>query len=188
VRVRVQGRHRYHELAGPDVAAALEAIARIAPPSTIRTLRRDRAQKAIVEARTCYDHLAGRLGVELRDRLLDVEALCRDGEQDHLLTDYGQQLLLALDLDPAQLLRSRRVLARTCIDWTHRRPHLAGAIPAAITTRLIDLGWLTRSTDAACAPPPTMRSASTPGSRHRPSRDRRLGREHDRVVRGCGVV
>jgi len=154
VRVRVQGRHRYHELAGPDVAAALEAIARIAPPTTIQTLRQGRAQRAIVEARTCYDHLAGRRGVELRDRLLAARALRRDGERDHVLTDYGHQLLLALDLDPDQLLRSRRVLARTCIDWTHRRPHLAGAVPAAITTRVIDLGWLTRTTGRGLRPAP----------------------------------
>ncbi|MGI8622923.1 MAG: ArsR/SmtB family transcription factor [Solirubrobacteraceae bacterium] len=146
VRVHVQGRHRYHELAGPEVAAALEALARIAPPVTIRSLRQDRTQQAIVEARTCYDHLAGRVGVELRDRLLADDALRPDGPRDHVLTDHGHQRLAALDLDPHELLRSRRTLARTCIDWTHRRPHLAGAIPAAITTRLIELGWLSRTT------------------------------------------
>ncbi len=146
VRVRSQGRHRYHELAGPDIAAALEAIARIAPPTEIRSLRQDQAQQRIVEARTCYDHLAGRLGVELRDRLLADGALRPSGDRDHVITDRGRDRLLALGLDPEALVRSRRILARACIDWTHRRPHLAGAVPAAITARLIDLGWLSYTT------------------------------------------
>ena len=71
IRVRVQGRHRYHEIAGPEVAAVLEAMVRIAPPAPVRSLRQDRSNHAIAEARTCYDHLAGRLGVELADRILE---------------------------------------------------------------------------------------------------------------------
>lgn len=152
VRVRSQGRHRYHELAGPDVAAALEAIARIAPPTAIRSLRQDQAQQRIVEARTCYDHLAGRLGVELRDRLLADGALRPSGDRDHVITDRGRDRLLALGLDPEALVRSRRILARRCIDWTHRRPHLAGAVPAAITARLIELGWLSHTTGRGLRP------------------------------------
>ncbi len=154
VRVRSQGRHRYHELAGPDVAAALEAIARIAPPAAIRSLRQDQAQQRIVEARSCYGHLAGRLGVELRDRLLADGALRPSGDRDHIITDRGRDRLLALGLDPEALVRSRRILARTCIDWTHRRPHLAGAVPAAITARLIDLGWLSHTTGRGLRPAP----------------------------------
>lgn len=145
LRVRAQGRHRYHQLAGPEVAAALEALARIAPPAEVRSLRQDRAQRALAEARTCYDHLAGRLGVELRDRLLADGVLRVAGEVDHVLTDHGHQRLGGLGIDPDQLLRSRRVLARTCIDWSQRRPHLAGAIPAAITSRMLELGWLSRT-------------------------------------------
>lgn len=143
IRVRRQGRHRYHELAGPHVAAALEALAQIAPPVEVRTLRQDRDQRAIVEARTCYDHLAGRLGVQLRDRLLGDGAIRLAGDVDHVLTARGRERLRALGLDPDPIERSRRVLARTCIDWTHRRPHLAGALPAAITARIVELGWLT---------------------------------------------
>jgi DNA-binding transcriptional ArsR family regulator len=154
VRARPQGRHRYHELAGPDVATALEAIARIAPPAAIRSLRQNQAQQRIVEARTCYDHLAGRLGVELRDRLLADGALRPSSDRDHVLTDLGRDRLVAVGLNPDALVRSRRVLARTCIDWTHRRPHLAGAVPVAITARLIDLGWLSRTTGRGLRPAP----------------------------------
>jgi DNA-binding transcriptional ArsR family regulator len=145
VRVRAQGRHRYHELAGADVAAALEAVARIAPRVEVRSLRQDQTRKAIAEARTCYDHIAGRRGVELRDRLCAEGVLRAGGERDHVLTDHGRTRLGALGVDLDVLARSRRVLARDCIDWTHRRPHLAGALPAAITGRLLDLGWVSRT-------------------------------------------
>jgi len=153
VRVRVQGRHRYHEIAGPEVAAVLEAMARIAPPAPVRSLRQDRANRAIAEARTCYDHLAGRLGVELADRILrnDLLSVAAAG---HVLTDAGRAKLTELGIDPGPVLRSRRALARPCLDWTQRRPHLAGAMPAAITARLIDLRLLTRTAGRGLRPAP----------------------------------
>jgi hypothetical protein len=144
IRVRVQGRHRYHQIVNPEVAAMLEAIAQIAPPAPIRSLRQHRAASALVEARTCYDHLAGRRGVELRDRLLAAAAIRRQGDRDHELTDRGQYLLDELGIDLAPLRASRRVFARSCIDWTDRRVHLAGALPAAITSVFLGRGWLAR--------------------------------------------
>ncbi len=145
VKVRAQGRHRYHELAGPQVAAALESLAQIAPPAPVRSLREHAAALRLAEARTCYDHLAGRRGVELRDRLLAAGAVRPVDDRDHVLTGHGQALLEALGIDAGRLEASRRVLARSCIDWTQRRPHLAGAMPAALTTRFIELGWFRRS-------------------------------------------
>jgi DNA-binding transcriptional ArsR family regulator len=144
VRVRAQGRHRYHELAGPQVAAALEALAQIAPPAPVRSLREHSAARRLAEARTCYDYLAGRRGVELRDRLLASGAIRAVDDRDHVITSRGHALLGVLDIDAGRLEASRRVLARSCIDWTQRRPHLAGALPAAITARFLDANWLSR--------------------------------------------
>jgi DNA-binding transcriptional ArsR family regulator len=144
IRVRVQGRHRYHEIVDPEVAAVLEAIAHIAPPAPVRSLRAHRAAVALTEARTCYDHLAGRRGVQLRDRLLDASAIRRLDDRDHELTDNGQYLLDRLGIDLASLRTSRRVFARCCVDWTDRRFHLAGALPAAITSEFLARRWLTR--------------------------------------------
>ncbi|MFC4948592.1 ArsR/SmtB family transcription factor [Pseudonocardia sp. GCM10023141] len=144
VTVRAQGRHRYHELAGPHVAEALEALARIAPPAPVRSLRAHRSAAGLAEARTCYDHLAGRRGVELRTLLLDAGALHPVDDRDHALTVDGRRLLVGLDLDPDRLGTTRRVFARHCIDWTDRRPHLAGALPAAVLGRFLTLGWVTR--------------------------------------------
>lgn len=145
VRVRAQGRHRYHELAGPGVAAALEGLAQLAPAAPVRSLRGHRAATALAEARTCYDHLAGRRGVQLRDRLLANNALRLVDDRDHQLTEHGQRLLDRLDIDPIRLADTRRVFARCCVDWTHRRPHLAGAVPAAITQAFLDRAWLRRT-------------------------------------------
>jgi hypothetical protein len=165
--VRVQGRHRYLEIAGPEVAAVLEAMARIAPPAPVRSLRQDRANRAIAEARTCYDHLAGRLGVELADRIIGHGllspaatgqlSLAATGQLSlagagHELTDAGRAKLAELGIDPGPVLRSRRALARPCLDWTQRRPHLAGAMPAALTARLLDLRLLTRTAGRALRP------------------------------------
>jgi DNA-binding transcriptional ArsR family regulator len=144
VRVRAQGRHRYHELAGPEVAAVLEALAQLSAPVPVRSLRQQRNTDALAEARTCYDHLAGRRGVQLRDRLLDANALQPVDGLDHALTEHGRQLLSELGIDPCPLLAGRRVLARSCLDWTQRKPHLAGALPSALTTELLSRGWLAR--------------------------------------------
>jgi DNA-binding transcriptional ArsR family regulator len=144
VRVRARGRHKYHELASPDVAAVLEALAHVAPPAQVRTLRAHRNAAALAEARTCYDHLAGRRGVELRNRLIAARALEAVDDRDHVLTATGRRIVSALGIDHARFLASRRVFARSCVDWTDRRPHLAGALPAALTERFIALGWLAR--------------------------------------------
>jgi len=144
IRVRVQGRHRYHEIVNPEVATVLEAIAHIAPPAPVRSLHQQRATWALSDARTCYDHLAGRRGVELRDRLLAVGAIRRLDDRDHELTDRGQNLVDQLGIDLAALRVSRRVFARSCVDWTDRRVHLAGSLPAAITRVFLARGWLSR--------------------------------------------
>jgi DNA-binding transcriptional ArsR family regulator len=144
IRVRVQGRHRYHEIVNPEVASVLEAIAQIAPPAPVGSLSQHRAARALFEARTCYDHLAGRRGVQLRDRLLATGAIrCLD-DRDHELTDRGQHLVDELGIDLAALRASRRVFARSCVDWTDHRVHLAGALPAAITSVFLARGWFTR--------------------------------------------
>jgi DNA-binding transcriptional ArsR family regulator len=144
IRVRAQGRHRYHEIVNPEVAAVLEAIAHVAPAAPVRSLDEQRVTTGLAEARTCYDHLAGRRGVQLRDRLLATGAIRRLDDRDHELTDRGQRLLIPLGIELASVRASRRVFARCCVDWTDRRFHLAGALPAAITSVFIARGWLTR--------------------------------------------
>ncbi|WSG00841.1 winged helix-turn-helix domain-containing protein [Micromonospora sp. NBC_01740] len=140
-----QGRHRYVQLAGPSAAQLVEDLAGYAPGRSepARSLRAARAGAALAYARTCYDHLAGHLGVLLRDRLLARGLL--DGAGGPALTSAGRAWLAELGVPVAPLRAVRRPLVRDCLDWTERRPHLAGALGAALYARFFEAGWLTRS-------------------------------------------
>jgi DNA-binding transcriptional ArsR family regulator len=154
IAVARQGRHRYYRLAGPEVAAAIEALGLISPALPVRTLRQSREAAALAEARTCYDHLAGRAGVGLLDGMLRRGLIKEQssGRTDRgdtpshrfEVTGAGAMVLGSFGLNIAELRRSRRHFAGSCIDWTQRRGHLNGALAAAITTRLFELGWIER--------------------------------------------
>ncbi|MEH0936435.1 ArsR/SmtB family transcription factor [Micromonospora psammae] len=136
-----QGRHRYVRLADPAVAQLIEDLAGHHPPAPrpVRSLRAATADAALAHARTCYDHLAGRLGVRLRDALLDRRLLT---DADGLaLTRTGCDWLADLGVPVEELRGGRRPLLRDCLDWTERRPHLAGAVGAALCRRFAQLGW-----------------------------------------------
>jgi DNA-binding transcriptional ArsR family regulator len=142
-----QGRHRYYRLAGHEVAAALEAIGLISPALPVRSLRQSREAIALAEARTCYDHLAGRAGVGLLDALLTSKSLSRTDRGNSASTRFavtgaGARTLASFGINVSEVRRSRRHFAGECIDWTQRRGHLNGALAAAITARLFALGWI----------------------------------------------
>jgi len=147
VTVTRQGRHRYYRLAGHEVATVLEAIAQISPVRPVRSLRQSREAAALAQARTCYDHLAGRAGVELLDALLRTGVLNGNGGGAgvaYTVTAHGAEKLAGFGVDVAQVRQSRRRFAGACLDWTQRRPHLNGALGAAVTGRLLGLGWIER--------------------------------------------
>lgn len=147
--VERQGRHRYFRLAQPSVGKALEALASISPPVAVRSLRESQVGQAIHFARTCYDHLAGKLGVGLTESLVKSGTLC-ETENSFELSPAGADRLTAFGLDLPQLRRQRRAFAPRCLDWSERRHHVAGSLGAALVTRLFDLGWV-RRTDASRA-------------------------------------
>lgn len=146
------GRHRYYRLASAEVAAALEALSRICPATPVRSLRQSSAYCSLRLARLCYDHVAGVLGVALLDQMLAGGWLAGDpaaagalppGSLD--VTEDTTAMFARLGVDVADCRRSRRPLARPCLDWSERRMHLAGALGAATATALIDRGWLRRA-------------------------------------------
>jgi DNA-binding transcriptional ArsR family regulator len=143
VQVERHGRHRYYRLANRTVAEALEALAVIAPARRPRSLRESAAGEALARARTCYDHLAGRLGVELTEALETTGAL-RPQADGWEVTAEGAAALAELGIDAAELSKGRRPLTRRCLDWSERRHHLAGALGAALAARLLELGWIER--------------------------------------------
>lgn len=138
-----QGRHRYFRLAGPDVGAALEALSLVAPAKRVTGLRQSGHAKALGFARTCYDHLAGTCGVALHDASFEngwLEAT----SAGYALTAAGEESFSQLGVEVARAVAGRRTVARPCLDWTERRPHLAGSLAALLTDRLIELRWLVR--------------------------------------------
>jgi DNA-binding transcriptional ArsR family regulator len=142
VRTTRQGRHVIYELHDPTVARLVESLGQIGRPPT-RTIR----SVPIARARTCYDHLAGRLGVAVMDALADRDLV--SVRRGVALTDAGERWLHDLGVDVGALRAGSRPLVRTCLDWTERRPHLAGAAGAALCTRLTDNGWVERTTGRA---------------------------------------
>lgn len=139
VAVEAQGRHRYFRLAGTEVAALVESMVAAAPDPV--PLPRPRPG-LLGAARTCYDHLAGALGVRLFDRLVELGAVELDGD-GVALTGAGRDLLVGLGV-PLTASSSRPVV-RTCLDWTERRHHLGGATGAQLLSTLVARGWLRRS-------------------------------------------
>ncbi|MGW0435847.1 helix-turn-helix domain-containing protein [Micromonospora sp. NPDC003197] len=140
-----QGRHRYVQLADASVAALLEdMVARINPtPTPTRGLRAATTNEALRRGRTCYDHLAGRLGVMLTDAMTEAGLL--DQTSGFALTAAGHAWLTGpLGLPPDELRPGTRPLARACLDWTERRPHLAGVAGAKLCHTFHHNGWLTR--------------------------------------------
>jgi DNA-binding transcriptional ArsR family regulator len=134
------GRHRYYRLADSSIAGAIEALAVIAPHRPATSLKQARAGSELQAARTCYDHLAGALGVALLDALQRRRLLSAELE----VTPRGAERFARLDIDVDDLTRGRRPLTRPCLDWTERRHHLAGALGAALATRFLELGWIER--------------------------------------------
>jgi len=164
ITVEPSGRHRYHRLASEHVAEILEGLARIAPTQPVRSLRQGTRAARIRNARSCYDHLAGRLGVRLMRALLTADALVADDgiadtrrrpddrlaqplkEHPYRLGDGAPGVFadLGVDLDGLPDRPTTRPLLRICMDWSEQEHHLAGGLGAALLTSLLTAGWVLR--------------------------------------------
>ncbi|AYF74292.1 ArsR family transcriptional regulator [Nocardia yunnanensis] len=135
------GRHRYYRISLPEVVQVIEAMAVISPIEPVKSLRGSRTHRDLRLARTCYDHLAGAVGVALFDGLCDASLL--DIVDGHwTAAERAHPLLDELAIAPTDLHRfGRRPPARTCLDWSERRYHLAGGLGALLLTRMLDAGW-----------------------------------------------
>jgi DNA-binding transcriptional ArsR family regulator len=161
VTVHPQGRHRYYRLAGPEVASALEALSHIAPPFEVRSLKQATRAEALRRARSCYDHLAGRLGVRVFAALIEDGGVT-GGDGIHRLDTDGEDRLSApgrdvnYELVPSGAKRLTRlgvalsaprgdsIPLRYCVDWTEQRHHMSGMVGRNLLTRLLELAWLER--------------------------------------------
>jgi DNA-binding transcriptional ArsR family regulator len=141
-----QGRHRYYRLAGPHVGQMLESIMNVALEGPPRFQPKSHLDDELRHARTCYDHIAGTLGVGLADRLIEHEHVIL-GDEAGEVTAAGAEFLGKLGVDLSHARSKRRVFCRPCLDWTERRPHIGGAVGAALASRCFELKWIERVRD-----------------------------------------
>jgi DNA-binding transcriptional ArsR family regulator len=139
-----QGRHRYYRIANARVAELLESMARFAPRKESIC---PEPKSPIQFARTCYNHLAGSLGVRITEAIVG-RGLLREVGRDYQLTQKGAQWFPELGIDLGALRKSGRVFARQCLDWSERRNHLAGALGSALAEQLFERHWIERSRES----------------------------------------
>lgn len=147
IAVEKQGRHRYYRLASPDVAHAIHALMAVAANGPKRHHPIGPKDEALRLARTCYDHMAGRLAIALADTLT-VKGYVMLADGAGLITDEGRRFFCDFGIDLDGVPRPKRPLCRTCLDWSERRPHLAGRLGAALLDQTLDLGWISRTPES----------------------------------------
>ena len=143
IAVERQGRHRYYRLAGHQVAEVLEALALLSVGATPRRRTGPPRDRDVRFARTCYDHLAGHVGVAVA-QALQARGLLEPAGGDFRLTGAGEAFCDGFGIDLPLLAKGRRLFARPCLDWSERRPHLAGALGAALLDRFVEREWIVR--------------------------------------------
>lgn len=143
VAVEKQGRHRYYGIQNQEVAQVMESLLSIAPPIEVKSLKQASDDKALRLARTCYDHLAGSLGVQLTDTFIRIGVL-REENKQFTVTEKGKEFFTNFKIDLENIKKKRRSFSHKCLDWSERRHHLAGALGNALLEKLLELNWVQR--------------------------------------------
>ena len=147
VRVLAQGKHRYYRLDGSEVAQTLESLSVLAGSSRAKFV--SSTPNRLCAARTCYDHLAGSFGVSLHDRMKAMGCLVeKDDAHVYELTPTGRKIFESLGIDLEITRALRRRFAFPCLDWSERRPHLGGALGAALLKVALKRKWVTQDLDS----------------------------------------
>ena len=159
VELEQHGRHHYYRLSSPQITKLLEQAMSVVPARTALKPESERTHPQhrrgdLRLARTCYDHLAGKLGVALTDALIQ-QGLLEAAGKDFILTSHSHAMLKDLGVDVGVAAKQRRAFARRCLDWTERRDHLGGALGAAISATWLEQGWVQRQEQsrALCVTP-----------------------------------
>lgn len=147
IMVETQGRHRYFRIAGAHVAEALERLAAIRADEPVKRRAPTREAQAIREARRCYNHLAGKLGVELTRSLQARALIVPAADKTFAVSPSGRDWFASVGVDMGKLRPGTRGIARQCLDWTEREHHLAGPLGVALLTALCERDWLRRSVE-----------------------------------------
>ncbi|HQT91926.1 MAG TPA: winged helix-turn-helix domain-containing protein [Candidatus Kryptobacter bacterium] len=143
--VRKQGRHRYYSYATPNAAQVIKSMAGLLPAGPGRNAITKCEPAGIIYARTCYDHIAGRVGVAIASSLVEKK-IVRTREKEYLVTGPGRDWFLSLGLDVEEIRSRKRSFAHQCLDWTERKPHLAGALGASLLQMMLKKNWVRKMT------------------------------------------
>jgi len=138
-----RGRLKYYRFTNPNVAYVIEAIANLMPKDSLMPPDSVSDSNRIKYCRTCYDHLAGKVGVAITDKLLSKKIIEAKGN-DFTISNRGIKWFDGMDISIPKLKESKRAFARKCLDWSERRPHVAGAVGAALADKFFELKWLQR--------------------------------------------
>ena len=144
VKVEIQGRHRYYSLSNSQVAYAVEGLANLANNSAAKTVKKEPEKNGMKYCRTCYDHLAGFVGVKIAETL-EAKGCLTKSKNIYLVTDKGWKWLQFFNILKEDFNNNRRPLTRQCLDWSERRPHLAGQLGAEFLKRMIERKWFKKN-------------------------------------------
>jgi len=142
LKVERQGRHRYFSFSKPEIAYVVESLASLSGHSS-KKIERETAVTGIKYCRSCYDHLAGHVGVKITEALEEKKAI-RKHANCYLVTNSGWKLLAELDIAKGEMINNRRPLTRQCLDWSERRPHIAGQVGAMLLDTMLEKSWFKR--------------------------------------------
>lgn len=140
VKVDVQGKHRYYSLFSTEVAQAVEGLALLANIRTPQGVKKPSMMEGVQYCRTCYDHLAGYVGVSIVEAL-EERGYLKKLEKEYIVSEKGWKWFLNLDITEDDFTNSRRPLTRQCLDWSERRPHLAGHLGSLLLERMLKRKW-----------------------------------------------
>ncbi|MEZ5428471.1 MAG: helix-turn-helix domain-containing protein [Pyrinomonadaceae bacterium] len=143
VKVEMQGRHRYYTFANPEVAYVIESLANLADKGAFGKIRREKAVTGVKYCRTCYDHLAGFVGVKLIEALEEKGFVSKTGTA-YDVTENGWDWFAQFEIFQADFTNNRRPLTRQCLDWSERRPHLAGKLGAVFLEKILQRKWFNK--------------------------------------------
>ncbi len=141
VKVEMQGRHRYYSFSNPEVAYAVEGLANLANNSSTKIVKKQHEQNGVQYCRTCYDHLAGFVAVKIVETL-ETKGYLKKSKNIYLVTEKGWKWFQLFNISKKVFINNRRSLTRQCLDWSERRPHLAGQLGAALLNEMFKRKWL----------------------------------------------
>jgi DNA-binding transcriptional ArsR family regulator len=140
VKVEIQGRHRYYSLSNSEVAYAVEGLANLANNGAAKTVNKQSEKNGVKYCRTCYDHLAGFVAINIVESL-EKKGYLKKSKQIYLVTNEGWKWLLFFNISKENFTNNRRPITRQCLDWSERRPHLAGQLGAAFLNKMLERKW-----------------------------------------------